>query len=403
MPFSQVSLRGPIAPYVAPIVEQLRSADFCVSTLSVFTRTARCFDEWLRRRGIQVDQIDECVVHEHCRYRERLRLQSHGADAALRRILLLLRERGHCAPRKELPRSPTDKFLAELAEHLATHRGLAPSTIRVRIQVARRFLSVHPLHEAKAATRPIGEAVSTFLQREVGSRGPQTAKCLAAGLRALLRYLAFRGTIDPTVIQCVPAIAHWRMASLPRQLSRAQVRQLLSIPDRTSALGRRDYAILLLLIRLGLRANEIVCMTLSDIDWRGRSLAVRGKGGSRSQLPLSPELCAAIADYLRRDRPRSMSRRVFLTSFAPYRGFLDGTSVSAIVRRALGQIGVSGSRCGAHVLRHTLATDLLQRGVSLTSIGQILRHQHPDTTRIYSKIDDKALRRRALAWPGLAP
>src|SRR5438270_529088 len=295
---------GPLAPYVVPFVVELRATGFCASTISVFSRTVRCFDQWLRRKRIKVRQIDEGVIQQHHRYRQRLRMQSHGADAALRRLLLRLREWEACPARQEAPPSAIEVFLAYFRDHLAAHRGLAPSTIRVRIAVAHRFLRLYPLHTSVGASMSIGAAVSAFIRTEAQGHGPQTAKALAAGLRALLRFLAFRGAIDAKAVDCVPAVAQWRMVSIPRHLTRDQLRKLLSIPDRTSVVGRRDYAILLLLARLGLRSTEVVRLTLGDIDWRGHCLSVRSKGGGRSQLPLLPEIECAIADYMRHSRPQ---------------------------------------------------------------------------------------------------
>jgi site-specific recombinase XerD len=165
-------------------------------------------------------------------------------------------------------------------------------------------------------------------------------------------------------------------------------------------MGRRDYAILLLLARLGLRSSEVAFLELDDIDWNVGQLSVRGKSGRRSELPLPPEVGKAIAAYLRRGRPDSASRRVFLRAKAPVRGFQGASGVGSIVRHSLKRAGVNAPTHGAHQFRHGLATEMLRQGASLSEIGELLGHRHPQTTKIYAKVDINALRTLALPWPG---
>jgi integrase len=170
--------------------------------------------------------------------------------------------------------------------------------------------------------------------------------------------------------------------------------------DRHTAVGRRDYAILLLLARLGLRSSEVVFLDLEDIDWKDGSLSVRGKGGRRLRLPLPADVGEAIVAYLRHGRPPSSSRRVFLRARAPLRGFLGPSAVGTIVRHALLRAGIDAPTTGAHQFRHGLATEMLRHGASLGEIGELLGHRSPETTKIYTKVDLDALRSLALPWPG---
>jgi len=178
------------------------------------------------------------------------------------------------------------------------------------------------------------------------------------------------------------------------------VRKVLTHIDRSKAVGRRDYAILLMLARLGLRAGEIVFLELEDIDWQAGCLSIRGKGGHRSQLPLPQDVGDAIVAYLRHGRPRTDSRRVFLRAKAPVRGFLGPSAVSTVVRHALLRAGVEAPTAGAHQFRHGLASEMLRHGASLEEIGELLGHRSPETTKIYAKVDLEALRPLALPWPG---
>ena len=176
--------------------------------------------------------------------------------------------------------------------------------------------------------------------------------------------------------------------------------RVLKCCDRKTSVGRRNYTILLLLARLGLRAGEVVVLNLGDIDWSTGQITIRGKGGRSAQLPLPPDVGEALASYLRDDRPRCATRRVFVRHRAPLAGFANSSTISSIVRRALKHAGIQSAHTGAHVLRHSLATSLLRQGGSLDEIGELLRHQSPNTTAIYAKVDVAALQTLALAWPG---
>jgi site-specific recombinase XerD len=242
--------------------------------------------------------------------------------------------------------------------------------------------------------------VTGFVQRHARDHGPFYARHLTTGMRLFLRYLHYKGLTDTDLSLAVPAVARWSLASLPKHLPAAQVRQILRHCNRSTPLGRRNYAILLLLARLGLRAGEVVRLNLEDIDWDNARISIYGKGGRWEQLPLPADVARAIAQYLRRDRPRCACRRVFIGHRAPIGGIHRAGAIATVVRRALTKAGVESARKGAHLLRHSLATDMLRKGASLDEIGEVLRHRSPDTTAIYAKVDLNSLRTLALPWPG---
>jgi site-specific recombinase XerD len=190
------------------------------------------------------------------------------------------------------------------------------------------------------------------------------------------------------------------MTSIPRAISPDLARQLLGSINRRTAMGRRDYAILLLLARLGLRAGEVAGIELEDIDWEAGLVSIRRKGGQRSVLPLPAEVGAAIAAYLRHGRPQNNCRSIFLRIRAPIRGLIDPVAITSVVRNNLVRAGIVAPTKGAHQFRHGLATDMLRHGASLMEIGEILGHRSPETTRIYTKVDMDSLRPLALPWPG---
>jgi site-specific recombinase XerD len=215
-----------------------------------------------------------------------------------------------------------------------------------------------------------------------------------------LRFALYRGWLDTDMSSHIPAPAVWSQSSIPRSLQDDQVLRTLAQCDRAKLSGCRDYAVIVLLARLGLRAGEVVALQLEDIDWHAGELLVRNGQTRVDRLPLPYEVGQALAQYLSEARPRCSSRQVFLRAQAPIEGFSSGTAVAAIVRRALQRAGIDVPSKGAHVLRHTLATRLLREGSSLPEIGEVLRHRQQQTTTIYAKVDLRSLRAVAPSWPG---
>jgi integrase/recombinase XerD len=289
---------------------------------------------------------------------------------------------------------PLERLLQEYHRYLAGERGLAPSTVRDYERVAWLFFAER---EQAGGLGHLGTAdVSEFLARECPRRSIPSAQQLVTGLRALLRYLHVAGVIELPLRWAVPAVADRRGLSLPRGLEPAAVARLLTSCDRHRLTGRRDYTVLLLLARLGLRAGEVAAMRLEDLDWAGGELLVRGKGNRHERLPLPVDVGAALVSYLRR-RPRGECRAVFLCVRAP-QGPVSAGVVSQIVRAACTRAGLE--RVGAHRLRHTAATGMLRAGSSLPEIAQVLRHRRLDTTAQYARVDRQALRALAQPWPG---
>jgi site-specific recombinase XerD len=223
---------------------------------------------------------------------------------------------------------------------------------------------------------------------------------MTSALRGFLRFLFFRGDINSDLAACVPTVADWRLSELPTSLAPEKVELLLHNCDRRTAIGKRDYAVLLLLARLGLRAGEIVAMTLDDINWEAGVVTIRGKGVRRDQLPIPQDVGEALVAYLRHGRPPCATRRIFIRAKAPCRGFSGSTAIGNIVRRALKGAQLDPIRKGAHLLRHSLATKMLGQGAHLAEIGEVLRHSTTNTTQIYAKVDLAALSELAQPWPG---
>jgi Phage integrase family len=294
---------------------------------------------WIASRRSKLADLDEYVAERYLRQRARKQSIQPGDRAALKRLLSVLRDAGMIPP-AALPRiPPQDRIFEEFGDYLRRERGLAPKSIIRHRPVIRRFL-----HEVcPAGAGDLGkisqEGVTRYIERHARDWSPASGKGMCWSLRAFLRYLHYSGLNPLALAGCVPSIRRWKLASLPTYLSAAQVQKVLDGCDRTTALGRRDYAILMMLARLGLRAGEVATLTLDDIDWRSGEMLVRAKGRQQARMPMPPDVGATIVAYLRDGRPTS-------------------------------------------------------------EIGQLLRHESHDTTRIYAKVDIEALRPLSLPWPG---
>jgi site-specific recombinase XerC len=314
-------------------------------------------------------------------------------------LLQYLRTLG-CIPvsKDKTDRSPLGRLTQDFEQYLRSERGLSPSTICEYLYYVGLFLNDRFGDKALRvkALRPCDVHHFIIARLKVGSRS--RAKAMVKALRPFLRFLHQRGAITIDLAAVTPGVADWQLSHLPRSLPPNQVKQLLASCGR-SPLGRRNYAILLLIARLGLRASEVVRMTLDDLDWDRGEIVVRGKDQKVERLPLPTDIGEALVKYLRDVRPACSTRRVFIRMKGPRAGLKGSEAVGAIVRTALERAGLNPEVKGPHLLRHSLATNLLRGGATLTEISQLLRHGNLTTTQIYAKVDIAALRAIALPWP----
>jgi site-specific recombinase XerD len=292
---------------------------------------------------------------------------------------------------------PDGVLLERYREYLSSQRGLTGPEVARNVSVASLFArSVAGSAEAGWAAVSAAD-VTRFVVAECSARSRPSACKLLSCLRSFLRFIYLDGHTAVALWRAVPPAATWSASSLPRWVAAEQVAALLASCDRRSAAGRRDFAILVLLSRLGLRAGEVAAMQLSDIDWRAGEMVVHGKGRREEKLPLPHDAGEALADYLQHGRPRTADRSVFVRLRAPQRG-LTPQGVSSVVCLASERAGLGP--VGAHRLRHTAATGMLRAGASLAEVGQVLRQRSPGVTAIYAKVDHKSLRTLARPWPG---
>jgi integrase/recombinase XerD len=294
--------------------------------------------------------------------------------------------------------SPCERLLDRCHAYLLVERGLAASTVELNVRMVRPFLAQQVQADGQLDLQHLNAGeVAGYVVAQSRER-PRSVGRMVTALRSLLRFLYLDGFIDRPLADAVPSVASWSLSSLPKALSNDQVAALLSSCDRNSSTGCRDFAILTLLVRLGLRAGEVAALGLDDIDSRRGEVIVRGKGNRYDRLPLPGDVGQAIVDYLRRARSRTAhGRTVFVWAHAPYRA-LSSTAVTTVVANAGRRAGIG--LIGAHRLRHTAATAMLHAGGSLTEIGQVLRHRRLLTTAVYAKVDLQALRLVARSWPG---
>lgn len=357
--------------------------------------------DWISSIGSKLIGLDERMVERYLRYRAGRQFIQPGDRAALRRLLSVLREAGTIAPAALPPLTQNEQIFEAFSHYLRNERGLAPKSILRHLPVIRLFLREVCPAGAGDLGRINQENVTRYVERHARDWSADSGKAMCWSLRSFLRYLHHKGLNPLPLAGCVPSIRRWKLASLPTYLSAAQVQKALNSCDRATAMGRRDYAILMMLAKLGMRAGEIATLNLDDIDWRSGEMLISAKGRQRSRMPLPPDVGAAVVAFLRDGRPKSSCRRLFLRTPAPHVGFASGCAITMIAKTALERAGIRGyAHQGAHIFRHSLATELLRSGATLSEIGQLLRHGSHDTTRIYAKVDIEALRTLSLPWQG---
>lgn len=394
------SCTGPLASHIERFAAQLSRKGYAQNTVRSKCDVLADLSRWLERRGLSVSALDEGRLRKFQASRRRRGKARRGDPATGQQLMEYLRDRDDIAvAARRIDRAPAAGLTREFEKFLHTERGLSRSTVVSYLPIVRCFLDQRFGRKALRLVQLRPQDLHGFILREVQRVSRSHGKRTITALRSFLRFLLQRGAIQTDLARTLPGVASWRLSHLPKSLPPEQVERLLTCCDRSSPTGKRDYAILLLLARLGLRGGEVVAMTLEDLDWERGEIVVRGKGQRLERLPLPADVGAALACYLCDVRPACATRRVFIRMKAPQQGLAGPVAICCIVRRALRRAGLDPEFKGAHLLRHSLATDLLRRGASLGEIGQLLRHRQPTTTQIYAKVDIAALRGIALPWP----
>jgi site-specific recombinase XerD len=394
----RVRVTGPLMPYADGFRAELVRLGYTAGSAELQLGLVAHLSRWLATQHLQVGELTR---ERAVQFLEARRSSGYTAFWSERSLLPLLNHLRGLSVVPELiqpaARTPLEALLERYRTYLVRERGLGVS-VNPYLAVGRRFLSERSsVAELKLESLAAAE-VTRFVLRECG-RGYSVsyAQNLVAALRSLLRYLHVEGLTPRQLAPAVPKVAGWRGSALPQALEGEQVARLLASCNRQRATGGRDYAILLLLVRMGLRAGEVAALELKDIDWGQGEMSIRGKGNRQERLPLPVDVGQALVDYLRQGRPRHECSRLFMRAQAPYRGLSSG-GVTAVVHQACDRAGLA--QVGAHRLRHTAATEMLRAGAKLSEVGQMLRHRSLTTTAIYAKVDRAALRALAQSWPG---
>jgi len=393
---------GPLTAHIATYRAKLESLGYTPAQVVYHLRFFAKIDLWLLRGKQRLWWLNEEKVGQFLAHlRKKHSAGYRGARSGLRLLLSFLRDGGVVAPKSEpVARSPSQRLADRYRAFLKEERGLDRATIYNYSRHIERFLTEH-FGTGRVEARTLGTTqITAFIRRHVPQGGRGLAAQVVTGLRSFFRFARLRGLIASNLAAAVPAIPNWERSGPPKYIPTEAVQRVLAACERSTVRGKRDYAILLLLARLGLRAGEIVALELDDIDWVNGQLTVRSKKGDGwARLPLPIDVGRALVRYLK-IRPTSPYRNVFVRGYAPYTPFVASGPISVLVRKAIERADVKSVRTGAHVFRHSLATEMLRRGASLDEIGRVLRHRHPDTTAIYAKVDLNALRGLALPWPG---
>jgi integrase/recombinase XerD len=393
---------SPLVSHLAPFATSLVENGYVKATVQSKLNLLAGFGQWLVRRRLSLTDFDERFAERFIAYKRRKGRVHRGNRETLLQFLDHLRKGDVIpGPTPTCDESPLAAILARYERHLRSERGLAAATVINYLPCIRKFL-IERFREKPPVIREVRSSdVSDFILRQAPTMSPRRVQLVTAAFRSFFRFLFQDGEMQVNLALSVPSVADRRLATIPKYLSPDQVERVLGTCNRQTATGRRDYAILLLLARLGLRAGEVVSLQLDDVDWRAGELLVRGKGLLHDRMPLPVDVGEALTSYLRADRPPCKTRRVFVCMKAPRSGFAGPSTLSTIVRRALDRADLHPALRGAHVLRHSLATTMLRSGASVNEIGEILRHRTASTTEIYAKLDFDGLRSLAHPWPSV--
>lgn len=389
---------GMAADHAADFAQWLRERRYTPLTVAERMRLLASWTHWARGEGYTFAAIREAhaasfaLIGAGHRPRFRGDVNKDAVEAA-KLFIVYLEDRGVLT---RLPTKPVPPLVAEFTEWACEQRGLTDTTLAAYRRVITPF--VKSLGDAPAAYNAV--TIRAHMSDRAKAVSVARMKGISVGIRSFLRFLIATGRCPSGFDHAMPNIAGWRLVSLPRFLPDADIARIIDACDGEHRL--RDRAIILLLVRLGLRASEVARLSFDDIDWRQGSIRLCGKGRREELLPLTQEIGDALLAYIERGRPALAVSSVFITEYAPLRP-IGRITVKCLVSRALKRGGVESHYKGAHVLRHSAATAMLRHGVSLTDVGTVLRHRSPAMTAHYAKVDTALLSAIAQPWPGRSP
>ncbi len=380
----------------------LAERGYAARTIALYMNGIEPFARWLSRCEADMSDLDEAMIARFLGvHRFDSRCGLNCGRAALRHLLGMLRASGRCIAQPAQAYSAITNELAALDQHLCDVRGLSPLTRSTRRRHVKAFLDDRfPGCTAVHLSAVAPADVAQFVARYTAGWAPGSIKAAGISLRSYFAFRAVQGDSTTALAAALPHVAHWRLAGLPQVLSTEEIGRLLNAFDRRRASGKRDYAITRCLLDLGLRRAEVAQLRLEDVDWHAGTVRIHAKGKRLDVLPLPAATGRAITAYLQDGRPQTSRREIFVRHRPPLDAPADLDIVRNAVRNAAARCGLADRIRGTHILRHTLAARLVQRGTRFKDIADLLRHRSIDTTTIYAKVDLPALARVALPWPG---
>jgi len=359
-------------------------------------------NRWLIQKRIKLCDLDQLQIERFIQHRSKqTSVVERGEIVTLDLLLEVLRSHG-CIPTTEPEKeseNEIEKIVGLYNQYLVEEQGLSPATIFHYLIHVRHFLSDIFNSKPINLNTVCAQNITEFVLKYAKEHSSVVSSLMVTSLRSFFRFLLLRGKIAVDLASCVPTVANWKNNRIPQYLSAQELEHLLEHSKGETPLKIRNYSILLLLARLGFRASEVVRLTLDDIDWEHGEIIIRGKGARQTRFPLPVDVGEALVDYLKNGRPSCSMRSFFISSKAPVKPFKNHVAVSTIVHRCIKRAGLNPPKKGAHLLRHTLATDCLRKGATLPEVGEILRHRQVDTTAIYAKVDFARLETIAQPWP----
>src|SRR5215510_421100 len=399
---------GPFGPYLPDLATALQQQRYATDTIQQYLHSADAFGRWLKTQKISPSAINEDIIAQYVSSLKRRKVPSrlYGAPpheaGGLKHLLCLLRQQNIVTPSHPVTAAtPSEQALSEYDQYLERTAGVAAGTRRKYLYFARQFLAFAFASAIPEWSLLRAETVTAFVQKETAPRQGAGRKHPASATRIFLRYLVTRGLIPAGLEAVIPRGRLWKHASLPEHLSAEEISRMLEACADGTAIGKRNYAILLLLSRLGIRALEAAQLQIDDVDWRTGCILIRASKNHRERnLPLSEDVGQALLDYLRDGRPRTDSRNIFLEHTAPFHPLQTSSAITKAVKRLLKKTGIERRSSGAHLFRHTVASQMVCHGATFKEVADVLGHQSLQTTGIYAKLDLAALSQVALPWPG---
>lgn len=397
---TRVRMSGPLKPYMHGFGAELSRLGYTPISAAAQLRLMAHLSRWLAGEDLDASRLTAGAAKKFLAIRHRAGYRDYRSMKALRPLMTYLRGLGATPPEPPVRLTPVEALLERYGAYVRRERGVSASTVRGYVDMVRPFLALRERPDGELSLQDLRPGdVTGFVVSECPRRNRGSAKLLVTSLRSLLSYLYVVGLLTQPVTEAVPSVAHWRFARLPKPLEADGVRRMLATCNRSRATGIRDFAVITILARLGLRRGEVAGLQLENVDWRQGEITIHGKGGQYERLPLPTDVGQALVAYLRGARPKPVDgcRNLFLLARAPHRA-LTPSAVAGIVRIAASRAGLP--QVTPHRLRHTVATRLLETGASLEEIGQLLRHRRQLTTAMYAKVDRGGLSTLARPWPG---